>query len=135
MSRDGGDYRGLLAGVGAGAMAVLVTVPLLFWLEWHRIQGPVGIVMMVVAGSIGFVAATVALYVAGRLWVLFQLHVREPDTARFTVRARPPMQALPPSAGELPGGVHYHDHFHAADAAMDSLEAGYRGLPDSSGGR
>jgi hypothetical protein len=137
MSRGGGDYRGPLAGVGAGAMGVLVVLVLLL-LAWHRIAGAVGTAATVILIAVTVMVCAVAVYVLGRLGVLLLLHVQQPDTARFTVRARPPvsgppMQALPSSAGELPapGGVHYH--FHAADAVMDSLETGYRGLPDREG--
>ena len=44
-------HHGLLAGLGAGAMAVLVAVPLLLWMVWHRIAGAVGTAAIVIIGA------------------------------------------------------------------------------------
>jgi hypothetical protein len=103
-------HHSLLAGVGAGAMAVLVFGPLLTLLLWHRIAGTLG-----VAFTVAIVAVTVLLVAACAVGVLW-LAVR----ARAMVRPVAPVQVVTAPLGE-PGHAEIpREQMPAIDAPVAS---------------
>ncbi len=128
-------HHGLLAGIGAGAMAVLLAVPLLLWMVWHRIAGAVGTAAIVIIGVLAFAvcAAAVAALVYTILWLR---HKSRQFTAAVPVRDVPVVQALnpaiPAAAIELPREAHTHVHLPpgmAPEAVAAALRAVHPALP------
>jgi len=112
--RDQTHHHGLLAGLGAGAAAVLAAMALcavLVLAVWHHIAGQLSVAVQVIVWTL--TAAVVAAVAAGMVYaVLFLRHrALHPETlARATVRAEvldpPTAQEIPPAApvAELPAG-------------------------------
>ena len=123
--------RSLLAGVGAGAMAVLVFGIGLLWMVWHRIAGAAGTAGVVIIWSLTALWVAAVLYGIGFLAVRFGVHIRQPETAAGRVTIRRSVQApTPPPAvqsqpvTELPaGGTVIHNHFDDPAAAAAILRA------------
>jgi hypothetical protein len=127
-------HHGLLAGVGAGAMAVLVLVPLLLWMVHQRIAGPVGTAMIAIVVAVTVLVVAACGYVVLYLMVRAVHHVRHPETVmgRITLRARPGAVNQPPArpvlqsqpVAELPAPApQTHNYFYGADAAAQALNA------------
>ncbi len=132
-------HHGLLAGIGAGAMAVLVVVPLLLWMVWHRIAGAVGTAAIVIIGALAFAvcAAAAAALVYAVLWLR---HKSRQFTAAAPVRDVPVAQALntaiPAAAIEPPRETHMHVHLPpgmAPEAVAAALRAAHPALPPGAG--
>ena len=112
--RDQTHHHGALAGLGAGAAAVLAAMALcavLVLAVWHHIAGQLSVAVQVIVWAL--TAAVVAVVAAGMVYaVLFLRHrVLHPETlARTTVRAEaigpPAPPEIPPPApvAELPAG-------------------------------
>jgi len=126
---EGTHHHGPLAGLGAGAAAVLFAFGVLA-LAWHRVAAQVstGITVLVYV----VITAVCGLLVAALVYVFLWLRhrVRHPETlARQPVRAEVVGQAAPPvaapeRAAELPaGGTHTHYHFDSAEAVGAALQA------------
>jgi hypothetical protein len=138
MPEDGTHHHSLLAGVGAGAMAVLVFGIGLLWMVWHRIAGAVG-----TAGTAIVIAVTVLVVASCGYGVLCLVvrgtqHVRHPETVTGKVTLRRGVQPAPPPpvlqsqpVTELPaGGTVIHNHFDSPDAGAAILRA-LQGPPDA----
>ena len=96
--KDGAQYRGPLAGLGAGAAAVLFAAVVLL-LAWHRVAGQVStgitVLVYVVTGAIGFAALAAAAHVVLRLY--HQAAMWQHERAR-SAAASPAV----PQAAEIP---------------------------------
>lgn len=96
-------HHSLLAGVSAGAMAVLVAFGLLL-LAWHRIAGAVGEAVIVIVWAVAAVvvagAVTVSVYAV--LWLRHRLRHPEVLTGRQAIRAEAVNEAVVPQAIEAP---------------------------------
>lgn len=133
MDRYTGDvthHRGLLAGLGAGTVAVLVGAAFLATV-WRRVSGQVAVALDVIVWA--FVAAVIGLaaFVLGYLVLRFRHHLAHPETlTRHAVRA----EVIPPSspAAEVPAAAplaalpapstHYHfDSPGAVEAALRAI--------------
>lgn len=122
-------HHGLLAGVSAGAMAVLLAFGLAL-LAWHRIAGAVGDAVIVIVWTAAAVVIAGAL-VSGVYAVLWLRHrLRHPEVlSRQPVRAEvisdvPAAVPAPQPAAELPAaGTHTHYHFDSAEAVEAALQA------------
>ncbi len=124
MKDAGTHHHGPLAGLGAGAAAVLFASVVLA-LAWHRVAGQVsaGITVLVYVA----VTAVCGLVLAALFYVVLWLwhRVRYPETLarQHAVRAEvvldeapvPPALATQPAAIEPPRSIHLH--FHTADPA------------------
>ena len=91
-------HHGILAGVGAGAMAVLMTFGLVL-MAWHRVSGYVGDALIVIAltAAACVVGGAVAAGVYAVLWLRHR--IRHPETlSRHPVRAE--VLEEPPTAIE-----------------------------------
>jgi hypothetical protein len=124
-------HHSLLAGVSAGAMAVLVVFALVL-LAWHRVSGAVGDAVIVIVWAVAVSVASAG--VAGAVYVVLWLRhrIRHPEAlarrpaATATVldqpAAQPELAAQP--VAELPaGGSHTHYHFDSAEAVGAALQA------------
>lgn len=138
MSRDGTQFRGPLAGVTAGAMAAGVFSVGGLWMVWHRVQGPVGTMVIIIFGAVTALAVVVAAYGCGRLLVLMLLHVRDPETARFTIRRGTPVVAAEPArpvlssqpVAELPASWPHVYYPHSYYNPGPSIARGVQEPPD-----
>ena len=98
--RDGSGvhHHGILAGVSAGAMAVLLAFGLLL-LAWHRVAGQVSLAIEVLAYA---VIATVTVICAAGAWLAFlwvRHRARNPELlVRASARVLPQVPELPVAA-------------------------------------
>ena len=124
-------HHGLLAGVSAGAMAVLLVFGLVY-LAWHRIAGAVGDAVIVIVWAA--VAAVITGALASALYAVLWLRhrIRHPEVlSRQPVRATaevpdgtPAAVPAPQPVAELPAaGTHTHYHFDSAEAVEAALQA------------
>ena len=120
-------HHGLLAGISAGAMAVLLAFGLVL-LAWHRIAGAVGGAVIVIVWTAAAVVIVAAL-VFGAFAVLWLRHrllhpevlSRQPVRAEVTSETPAAIPSAPPVA-ELPAAdIHYH--FDSAEAVQAALRA------------
>lgn len=129
-------HHGLLAGIGAGAMAVLVIGGGLLWMAWHRIAGAVGSAFTVIVWAAAAAVLAAVAYGVVFLVLRLRLHARQPGTlTRHTVRAEilnpaagsEPAAALEPAAAAaLPRETHMHVHLPpgmAPEAVAAALRA------------
>ena len=110
--------RSLLAGVGAAAMAVLIAVPLLFWMVWHRIAvrlAPADMVMIVAITVVCGGVRAVRDRGAGVAAATRMFSNRRRLAVRYTVRATCREQPASPARysvtvgnGVAAGGSHIH---------------------------
>lgn len=122
--------RGLLAGLGAGAVAVLVGAAFLASV-WRRVSGQVAVALDVIVWAFTATVTGAAMFTLGYLFLRLRLHLARPETlTRHTVRAEViPSAPLPaaeiPAAAPLaalpPASTHYH--FDTPDAVEAALRA------------
>lgn len=127
-------HHGLLAGIGAGAMAVLVGVPLLLWMVWHRIAGAVGTAAIVIVGVLVFAvcAAAAAALVYAVLW----LRHKSRQFAAPVAQAQVLGSAAQVAALEPLRETHMHVHLPpgmAPEAVSAALRAVHPALPPGAG--
>ena len=85
---DGAQHRGPLAGVGAGAMAVLVIGGGVLLLAWHQIASTVGLAGKLIIWGLVLLWFAAVAYAVGWLALRFLLHLHQPETlTRRTIRA------------------------------------------------
>lgn len=132
MDRYTGDvthHRGLLAGLGAGAAAVLVGAVFLATV-WRRVSGQVAIALDVIVWAFAAAVIGLAAFVLGYLVLRFRHHLAHPETlTRHTVRAEviTPSPAAEVPAAALPAALpapstHYHfDSPGAVEAALRAM--------------
>lgn len=126
------QYRGILAGLSAGAAAVLVCF-LLVLLAWHQVGPQVGTAASVIVWAIAAAAVATA---AAWIWYLvlrMRHHAAHPETlTRHAVKAEVIQAPLPEPApvpaaspvAELPAPQHItHNHFDTAEAVRAALAA------------
>ena len=122
-------HHGLLAGVSAGAMAVMACSGLLF-LDWHQVSRGVGDAVTVIVWAV--VTAVIGAVLAAGVYVFLLLRhrIRHPEVlSRQPVRAEvvtdPPAEIpASPAVAELPAaGTHTHYHFDSAEAVEAALQA------------
>jgi hypothetical protein len=138
MRRDlnGAQYRGPLAGVTAGAMAVLVIGGGLLLLAWHQIASTVGLAGKLMIWGLVLLWFAVVAYAVAWLFLRLRLHLHQPETLRGrTIRAEvvtpgPPVLSSQPVAELAPpeSHVHLHGPLTEADAAEVAAveQAGYQ---------
>lgn len=95
--------HGLLAGVSAGAMGVLVLLVLLLLL-WHRVSGPLGTALLVViwALMITVVGLLVLLLVYAGSWVAYRVRNPAMLASRVTLRAKSTRGEVGAGPGPVP---------------------------------
>ena len=126
---DGAQYRGPLAGVRAGAMAVLVAVPLLLWMVWHAVAEAAGIAGVVMIGGLAALWCAGVLYGIGCLVLRFRMHLHQPETlTRRTIRAEvinpePPALSSQPVAELGSQGIHLHLNGPLTREQLDQVDA------------
>ena len=121
-------HYGLLAGLGAGAAAVLGAFVFLASV-WQRVSGQVAVAVDVIVWAVASAFLAAALFVPVYLFLRLRHHLAHPETlTRHTVRAGvippPPAAELPAQAplAALPApGPHYH--FETAEAVEAALRA------------
>jgi len=122
-------HHSLLAGVSAGAMAVLVAFGLEL-LAWHRVAGAVGDAVIVIVCAV--TAAVVLAVLLGTGWAVLWLRhrLRHPEVlSRQPVRAEVVSEApaaipAPSPVAELPPAQYItHNHFHGAEAVEAAVQA------------
>jgi hypothetical protein len=136
MRVDGGSHvhhHGILAGLGAGAVAVLGCV-LLAAALWRRISGPVTTAVTVMVYALAAVVIAAAAYTVWFLYLRARYHAANPDTlTRQRARAEV-IPSLPPEAPAIPAPVPLaalppapqhitHNHFDSAEAVEAALRA------------
>ena len=81
-------HHSLLAGVGAGGMAVLVFSIGLLWMVWHRIAGAVGTAVTVMIWAVTAAVIAAAAYGIWFLCLRLRHHHQHPETLfRNVIRA------------------------------------------------
>ena len=111
--------RGPLAGLGAGAAAVIVAMVFVFAV-WHRVSGAVGdaVIVFAIALMTAMAGVVIAAAVYAALWLRHRFRYPETLAGRQTVRAEvlaeaPDPQAVLAPAGQLaaiepPREIHLH---------------------------
>jgi hypothetical protein len=102
--RGGGDvhYRGILSGIGAGAMAVLFLFGVIL-LAWHRIAGAVGGAFIAVAWSFAAVVMAGAVIAVFNAVIWTRHRVRNPDLLSRPVFRAKAVPVSQPQPGQWPG--------------------------------
>jgi hypothetical protein len=97
-------HHGLLAGLGAGAVAVLAAFGLVL-AAWRQVSHSVGEAMTVLTWAVVVVVLAATVYVVGFLFLRLRHHVRYPETlTRQVVRAEI-VPAAAPAAAVLPAAA------------------------------
>ncbi len=132
MDRYTGDskhYRGILAGLSAGAVAVLVAAAFLATV-WSRVSGQVAVALDVIVWALTAAVLAAAAYVLWFLALRARQHALHPETlTRQTVRAEvippaetPAIPAAVPAAALPAPSTHYHfDSPEAVEAALRAI--------------
>lgn len=134
MDRYTGDvthHRGLLAGLGAGAVAVLAGAAFLATV-WRRVSGQVAVVLDVIVWAFAAVVIGGAAFVLGFLFLRFMHHLRHPETlTRHTVRAEVIPPGLPVTeapAVQAPAPLAAIEGTHYPSASREAAEAALRAM-------
>jgi hypothetical protein len=133
-------HHGPLAGLGAGAAAVLAAVVLVLAV-WHRVSGAIGDAMLAVAWAVLLSVAGLVIAAAVYTFLWLRHRARHPEAlgARQAVRAEvitaqpaPPQAVTTPSAAVIEPPREVHIHIHAADPA-EPAEIIRQALPGPAG--
>lgn len=131
-ARDGQTHHhGILAGVSAGAMAVLVCGGLIL-MDWRQVSQGVGEAVTVIVWAVAAAVIGAVLAAGVYAFLLLRHRVRHPETLagrQTPVRAEvldplPQQVPAPQPVAELPaGGPHTHYHFDSPEAVEAALQA------------